>query len=240
MPPLGVTPGSLIAPLQAIAPSAVAAPKSSTMCDRPTWTLRSLPMLTVCRRGRRFLTEQNARPRKCGRHSSARGSTAPPEELMSVFSRRTMLRGAGVALALPWLESLAPRTARGQAAATARRKRYISMFYPHGGVPYYWPAATGAGDDWQLSSVMEPLAPVKAKLAVLGGVGNYSPWGGHVEPSHGNVCAATWTCVKANGEGSANSGTSVDQVIAKTIGGATPLSSLQVGLSTDVPLFALP
>ena len=151
---------------------------------------------------------------------------------MSVFSRRTMLRGAGVALALPWLESLAPRTARGQAAATARRKRYISMFYPHGGVPYYWPAATGAGDDWQLSSVMEPLAPVKAKLAVLGGVGNYSPWGGHVEPSHGNVCAATWTCVKANGEGSANSVTSVDQVIAKTIGGATPLSSLQVGLST--------
>jgi hypothetical protein len=166
------------------------------------------------------------------RHSSASGSTNGPEAFMSVLSRRTMLRGSGVALALPWLESLAPRTARGQAAATARRKRYISMFYPHGGVPYYWPAAPGVGDEWQLSSVMEPLAPLKSKIAVLGGVGNYSPWGGHVEPSHGNVCAATWTCVKANGPMNANSGTSVDQVIAKTIGGATPLASLQVGLST--------
>jgi hypothetical protein len=149
---------------------------------------------------------------------------------MSVFSRRTMLRGAGVALALPWLESLAPRQARGQSAA--RRKRYISMFYPHGGVPYYYPAAPGVGDGWQLSSITEPLAPVKSKMLFLGGVQNYAPWGGHIEPSHGNLCAALWTGVKANGPMNANSGTSVDQAIAKTIGGATPLSSLQVGLST--------
>ena len=106
------------------------------------------------------------------------------------------------------------------------------MFYPHGGVPYYWPAAPGVGDGWQLSSILEPLAPLKAKLAVLGGVSNYAPWGKHIEPAHGNVCAATWTCVKANGPAAESSGTSVDQVIAKTIGGATPLSSLQVGLST--------
>jgi hypothetical protein len=84
---------------------------------------------------------------------------------MTVFSRRTMLRGAGVALALPWLESLAPRPARGQSAA--RRKRYISMFYPHGGVPSYYPAAPGVGDGWQLSSVLEPLAPVKSKMLFL-------------------------------------------------------------------------
>jgi hypothetical protein len=155
---------------------------------------------------------------------------------MSEFSRRTMLRGAGVALALPWLETLAPRTARGQSASTARRKRYISMFYPHGAVPYYWPVAPGVGDGWQLPSVLEPLAPVKAKMAMLGGVSNYATWGGHVEPAHGSVCAGTWTCVKAStpagGATNANSGISVDQVIAKTIGGATPLSSLQVGLST--------
>ena len=36
------------------------------------------------------------------------------------LSRRDVLRGAGVALALPWLESMAPRTARGQAVAPAR------------------------------------------------------------------------------------------------------------------------
>jgi hypothetical protein len=151
---------------------------------------------------------------------------------MKVFSRRNMLRGSGVALALPWLESLAPRTARAQAAATSRRKRYISMFYPHGAVPYYWPTSAGAGDAWQLTSLLEPLAPLKSKMIMLGNMGNYSPFGAHIEPSHGNVCAATWTCTKANGPMNAYSGISVDQAIAKTIGGATSLSSLQVGLST--------
>lgn len=148
------------------------------------------------------------------------------------FSRRAMLRGAGVALALPWLETLAPRTARAQAAASAGRKRYVSMFYPHGAVPWYWPTTPGAGDAWQLTSVTAPLAPLKSKLAFLGGVSNYSTWGGHIEPSHGNVCAATWTCTRASAAGNANSNISVDQAIAKTIGGATPLPSLQVGLST--------
>lgn len=151
---------------------------------------------------------------------------------MSRISRRQLLRGAGVALALPWLETFAPRTARAQAAATAKRRRYVSMFWPHGVIPYYWPSAPGNGDAWQLASIMEPLAPLKSKLAVLGGVSNYSTWGGHIEPSHGHVCAGTWTCTKANGLGNAYAGTSVDQAIAKTIGAATPLPSLQVGLST--------
>ena len=109
------------------------------------------------------------------------------------FSRRAMLRGAGLALTVPWLETLAPRTARAQAAA-AGRKRYVSMFYPHGSVPWYWPTNTGTGDAWQLPSVTAPLAPLKSKLTFLGGVSNYGPFGGHIEPSHGNVCAATFTC----------------------------------------------
>jgi hypothetical protein len=153
------------------------------------------------------------------------------------FSRRAMLRGAGVALALPWLETLAPRTARAQAAAATGRKRYVSMFYPHGAVPWYWPTTTGAGDAWTLPSVTAPLAPLKSKLAFLGGVSNYATWGGHIEPSHGNVCAATWTCTRANGPGNANSGISVDQAIARAIGGATALPSLQVGLSTLISSF---
>lgn len=151
---------------------------------------------------------------------------------MSRFSRRQLLRGAGVALALPWLETFAPRTARAQAAATAKRRRYVSMSWPHGVIPYYWPTTPGTGDAWQLAPLMEPLAPIKAKVAVLGGVSNHSTWNGHIEPAHGHVCAATWTCTKANGPSNGYSGTSVDQVIARTIGQETALSSLQVGLST--------
>jgi hypothetical protein len=88
------------------------------------------------------------------------------------------------------------------------------------------------GTGWQLSPLLAPLEPVKSKIAVLAGVSNYSTWNGHVEPSHGHVCAATWTCTRANGIGNVYAGTSVDQAIAKTIGGATSLPSLQVGLST--------
>jgi hypothetical protein len=155
---------------------------------------------------------------------------------MRAISRRQLLRGAGVALSLPWLETLAPRTARAATAATAAKRRYISMFYPHGAVPYYWPTTSGAGDAWQLTSILEPLAPLKSKMVMLGNMGNYSPFGGHIEPSHGHALASTWTCTRANtiGDSVANacSDISVDQAVAKTIGGATPLSSLQVGLST--------
>ncbi|HEX3596583.1 MAG TPA: DUF1552 domain-containing protein, partial [Polyangiaceae bacterium] len=63
-------------------------------------------------------------------------------------------------------------------------------------------------------------------------VSNYAPFGGHVEPSHSNCGASTWTSVKPNGNGSANNGISVDQVIANHIGTTNALPSIQVGLST--------
>jgi hypothetical protein len=149
------------------------------------------------------------------------------------FSRRTMLRGAGVALALPFFESLdtivAPRIARAQAAP---RTRYIALYFPNGTAQFFRPRGEGGGDAWQLSPILEPFAALKSQLSVLSNVANYSPFGGHVEPSHSNLGAATWTCVKPSGDGNQESGISVDQVIANALDGQTALSSLQVGLST--------
>src|SRR5689334_18740237 len=67
------------------------------------------------------------------------------------FTRRTMLRGLGVALALPWLETLAPRTARAQAASAA--KRYIMLYFPNGTADFWKPAGAGFGDAWKLSPI---------------------------------------------------------------------------------------
>lgn len=145
-------------------------------------------------------------------------------------SRRTLLRGAGVALALPWIESLAPRGARAQAAAPS--PRYVSLYFPNGTAAFWKPRGEGAGDSWQLSPILEPLAPMKRYVSVLSNVANYSPFGGHVEPSHSNLGASTWTCMKPNGDGNNDNAISVDQVIANRIGFATTLASLQVGLST--------
>jgi hypothetical protein len=149
---------------------------------------------------------------------------------MSLRSRRWFLRGAGVALALPWLETLAPRRARAQSAGGIQR--YVMLYFPNGTADFWRPSADGSGDAWQLSPILEPLSPVKSYLTVLSNVSNYAPFGGHVEPSHSNLGAATWTCVKPSGDGNANSGISVDQVIANRIGSATRLPSIQVGLST--------
>jgi hypothetical protein len=147
-------------------------------------------------------------------------------------SRRTVLRGAGVALALPWLASLAPRRARGQSAQP--RRTFIAMSFPEGVTPLFWrPPATGVDDAWTLSPILAPLAPVKQYVNVLANVGNYGPFGGHVEPSESNLTAALLTCVRPVVSNNILSvGTSVDQLIAQ--GGTAPakLDSLQVGLST--------
>jgi hypothetical protein len=144
------------------------------------------------------------------------------------------LRGAGVALALPFMESLAPRRARSQVAAPP--KRFVAMTFPNGATTDFWkPHVVGRGGDWQLSPVLEPLGPVKTAVSVLNNVGNYSPFGGHIEPSHANNFAAFLTCAKAkvtNQGTNVTVGVSVDQVIANGIGAATKIPSLQVGLST--------
>jgi hypothetical protein len=141
-----------------------------------------------------------------------------------------MLKGLGVALALPWLETFAPRTARAQSAGAI--KRYVALYFPNGTAEFWRPSAAGSGDAWQLSPILEPLAPVKQYVSVLSNVSNYAPFGGHVEPSHSNCGASTWTCVKPGGDGKANNGISVDQVIANRIGTGTVLPSIQIGLST--------
>jgi Protein of unknown function (DUF1552) len=145
-------------------------------------------------------------------------------------TRRTFLRASGVALALPWLESLSTRGAHG--ATGLGRKRFVSMNFPNGVSNFWKPATTGAGDAWQLSPILEPLAPLKSQVTVLSDVGNYSPWGGHVEPSHATNYGGFLTCIKQSGPMNANRGISVDQVIANGLGSATPIPSLQVGLST--------
>ena len=152
------------------------------------------------------------------------------------LTRRTVLRGAGVALALPWLESLAPRGSRGQSPPTPNP--VIAMSFPRGAANAYWkPPATGSGDGWSLSPLLAPIAPVKSYVSVLANVGNYGPFGGHVEPENANLTAALLTCAKAQVSHPGDNeivtvGTSVDQVIAQAWTGQTKLDSLQVGLST--------
>jgi len=163
---------------------------------------------------------------------------------LSGLSRRGLLRGAGVALALPWLESLAPRSLRAQSAPA--RRRFLPVYLPNGAHELWRPALAGSGSAWQLSSILEPFgASLKGKLSVLTGLENGSVFNAdaspRVEPSHGRLGGAWLTCVDAAAVRQAlavdeANGISVDQILAQheSFAGQSALASLQVGLSTPL------
>jgi hypothetical protein len=159
-----------------------------------------------------------------------------------LINRRTVLRGAGVALTLPWLASLAPREASAQAVSYP--KRFLPIFFPNGSAEFWEPANVGAGDAWALSPILEPFTALKKKMVVLTNMENYTPFKvlagvATLNPSHGQCPGAFLACVDANVVRAAlnvqqANGISVDQVIAQSAGYATATAkqSMQVGLST--------
>jgi hypothetical protein len=154
------------------------------------------------------------------------------------WTRRQVLKGAGIALSLPWLESFAPRTARAQAAATKRR--FISIYQPNGTAQYWMPTGAGSGTGWTLSPLLQPLEALKSKMMVFANIANSAPFGGETYTnnkglgSHGADAASTWTGTSPNGAGNANNGISVDQVVAQLAANKSVYlpGGLQVGLST--------
>lgn len=146
------------------------------------------------------------------------------------LSRRTVLRGLGTAMALPFLEAMAP-TARA-ADASARPKR-LSVFYSPNGMtmPSYQPTATGPG--FALPPTLEPLAPHRDGLMVVSGLGHPQAAAMGDRPAgHGRSCPAFLTGAHAKQtEGpDIRAGVSMDQVFARHLGEATPIPSLELGI----------
>src|SRR4051794_4140574 len=104
-------------------------------------------------------------------------------------SRRTFLRGTGVAMALPWLESVpvwADTPAAG-APAGAFPNRFATLFMACGVNPDHW-SARGTGANLELSRSLEPLAPFKSKLNVIDGLFNKNATGVGIHPGMtGNI-----------------------------------------------------
>jgi hypothetical protein len=146
------------------------------------------------------------------------------------LSRRTMLRGAGAAMALPFLEAMMPSA---RAADIASRPKRLQVFYSPNGMtmPGFVPTATGA--DYVLPSSLEPLAPHRAQIAVITGLGHPQAAAMGDRPAgHGRSCPAFLTGAHAKQtEGpDIRAGVSMDQVFAAHLGDATPLASLELGI----------
>src|ERR687891_2520524 len=142
--------------------------------------------------------------------------------------RRTVLRGLGATLALPFLDAMTPARALAAQRATKPAHRFLAFYVPNGMAMEYWsPKGEGAG--FELSPILEPLAPFKNQMLVLSGL-------------HAN-----WNYIHAGASGSFLTGTtrggrteveiiadvSMDQLLARDFAKDTQVASLE--LSMDAP-----
>ena len=136
------------------------------------------------------------------------------------ISRRAVLRGAGVAVALPWLESL---PAFGDPTAPiVFPKRFGVMFMGNGINENNW-SAEGSGADLKLSKTLSPLEPLKHKINVIDGLYNHAATGHGIHPAQTGSLLSGAEIQKG---AVIRSGISVDQMIANAVGQDTPQSSI--------------
>jgi len=137
-----------------------------------------------------------------------------------------MLRGAGAAVALPWLEAMAPAmTAMGPDGF--RPTRLAVLFMPNGVLRSHWNPADD-GPEYKLSPSLEPMAPIKDRVLVLTGMWNKkTDFGeGHYVKTAGLL---TGEAIRKTGGRDLRNAISVDQLMAREVGRGTRLPSIELG-----------
>ena len=152
------------------------------------------------------------------------------------ISRRTMLRGAGVVMALPWLESVNAFGAdtvtadASAAAATALPKRFAVVFMADGiNAKHWW--AKGSGAQMELGKSLEPMEKLKTKMNFITGLFNKASTGVGIHPGQtGNLLSGAHLTKGAELHG----GVSMDQVLATHLGDQTVQPSMVLGCEQPV------
>jgi len=148
--------------------------------------------------------------------------------LTKSLPRRTVLQGLGATLALPFLEAMLPAFSRRGLAAARPVHRFQTFYVPNGMAMDYW-LPKGEGTAFELSPILEPLAPYRNQMLVLSGL------------------KANWNYIHAGASGSFLTGTarggrneveiiadvSMDQLLARHFARETQVASLE--LSMDAP-----
>lgn len=140
------------------------------------------------------------------------------------LSRRTVLRGAGVTLALPWLEAMSPAFAA--ASAGGPPKRFAWVYIPNGVVQEAWHPGT-AGRDWELTPSLQPLLRFRESLNVFTGLDREFRGGTGVHAQAG-CCWLTSSPPNEALDGGFPTNRTLDQQIASQISEDTVLPSLEL------------
>ena len=159
-------------------------------------------------------------------------------------SRRTMLKGAGVSLALPFLDSMVPAQTPLAKTAARPRTRFCAIEMVHGsaGSTAYgseknmWSPAK-AGTDWEFTEILEPLKDFRDHLTIISHT-DLRPAGAFIDAEEGGDhfrSAAVYLSAahpKLTMGSDILCGTTIDQMYAQRFGQETPLPSLQVCIET--------
>lgn len=144
------------------------------------------------------------------------------------LDRRTLLRGGAAALALPWLDAMAPALASPPKAPV----RSLFVFSPNGmNIPQWRPR--GDGPEAKFEATLAPLQPLRARVSVFRGLAIDAGFAhGDGPGDHARAASTYLTCAHPRKTGGADIhvGVSIDQQIAAAVGGATAFASLELGM----------
>ena len=145
-------------------------------------------------------------------------------------TRRQILRGAGVALTLPWLESLA-KAAPAAAAADKPPLRFACIYFSNGVAPKDW-WAKGSGAAMEFGPAAQPLAAIREDIVLIKGLYNHQAF---VNPSpHMGRMANMLSGARVSSDpADIRVGTTMDQVLAKQIGAHTAVPSVALGIEPN-------
>jgi len=147
------------------------------------------------------------------------------------ISRRTLLRGAGAALAIPWLETMAKAAPAGDSLSEPPL-RMMFLFMPNGTRPEWWTPA-GDGEDYEITPHLKPLEHLKNDFMLLENLWNQNSIGRNGHWPKVPVWLSGGYVQRTSGDDLDTGAVSVDQLAAQRIGNKTDLPSFELG--TDTP-----
>ena len=153
--------------------------------------------------------------------------------MFNPISRRTLLRGVGAAMALPWLETMshaAPATA-GNQSLTEPPLRMAFMFIPNGTRPDHWTPA-GESEDYEMTPHLKPLESLKSEILLLENLWNKNTVGRNGHWPKVPAWLSGGYVERTSGDDLDSGGTSADQFAAQQIGDRTPLATFELGLES--------
>src|SRR5918994_6992256 len=139
--------------------------------------------------------------------------------------RRTVLRGLGATLALPFLDAMTPAMALAAQRARKPAHRFLAFYVPNGMAMEYWsPSAEGRA--FELSPILEPLAPFRNQMLAVSGI--YANW----VAIHAGASGAFLTGTPRGGKTEIEifADTSMDQLLARHYAGETQIGSLEMAM----------